>query len=166
MSVPAIAFVGWSGSGKTTLLERLIPHLSREGLKVGYLKSDVHGFDMDREGKDTYRAFESGATRVAIASPTEGALRFRLEAKDAGALLDEYFGACDLVLVEGFRGSDLPKVEIVSGEPALRAGDPHLVALVCREPDARDLPQFAPEDLDGIARFVRERVLDRIGGHR
>jgi molybdopterin-guanine dinucleotide biosynthesis protein B len=155
--------VGWSGAGKTRLLERLLPELRRRGHKVGYLKSDVHGFDMDREGKDTYRLFESGAERVAIASPTEGALRFRLQEKDARALLAEHFRGCDLVLVEGFRGSDLPKVEVTSGEPAVRAGDPTLVAVVADGPDPRPVPRFAHSDVEGLARLVEETLLGRMG---
>jgi molybdopterin-guanine dinucleotide biosynthesis protein MobB len=155
--------VGWSGSGKTRLLERLVPELRRRGHRVGYLKSDVHGFDMDREGKDTYRLFESGAERVAIASPQEGALRFRLERKDARALLAEHFRGCDVVLVEGFRGSDLPKVEVASREPVLRADDPTLVAVVSDAPDPRPVPRFPPSDVEGMAGFVEKTVLGRMG---
>lgn len=155
--------MGWSGSGKTTLIERLVPELGRRGHRVGYLKSDVHGFDMDREGKDTYRVFESGAARVAIASPTEGALRFRLEEKNARALIAEHFRGCDLVLVEGFRGSDLPKIEIVSAEPALGPDDPSLVAVVADEPDPRPVPRFESNDLPGLVRFVEETALGRMG---
>lgn len=161
--VAAIAFVGWSGAGKTRLLERLVPELRRRGHRVGYLKSDVHGFDMDREGKDTHRLFECGADRVAIASPTEGALRFRLSGKDARALLAEHFRGCDLVLVEGFRGSDLPKVEVASGEPAVRGDDPTLVAVVSEASDPRPVPRFAASDVPGLARFVEETVLGRMG---
>jgi molybdopterin-guanine dinucleotide biosynthesis protein B len=155
--------VGWSGSGKTRLLERLVPALRRRGHRVGYLKSDVHGFDMDREGKDTYRIFATGAERVAIASPVEGALRFRLERKDARALLAEHFHGCDLVLVEGFRDSDLPKVEVASGEAVVEGDDPTLVAVVSEAGDPRPVPRFLPSDVEGLAGFVETTLIGRMG---
>ena len=151
---PAVAFVGWSGSGKTTLIERVIPLLRARGLKVGYLKSDVHGFDMDRKGKDTARIFDSGAERVAIASPTEGALRFRLERKDPHALLAEHFSGCDGVVVEGFKGSDLSKIEVVGETPAVARDDPALVALVTDRMDPRPVPRFSRDDPEAVADFV------------
>jgi len=157
--VRALAFVGWSGSGKTTLILRLLPLLRQRGHTVGYLKSDVHGFDMDREGKDTWRAFEGGAERVGIVSSTEGALRFRPRGQGIRSLLDEHFGGCDLVLVEGFKSSDLPKIEVVSGERLLPDGDGHLKAVVCDPPDPRPVPRFARDDVAGIARFVEETLV-------
>lgn len=162
--VAAVAFVGRSGAGKTSLLERLLPALSARGLRVGYLKSAHQGIDMDREGKDTDRLYRSGAARVGVAAPGEGALRFRLEHRDPRGLLDEHFRACDLVLVEGFKDSDLPKVEVVAGEPLLPAGDPLLKAVVADGPDPRDVPHFARGDVEALARFVGEELMGRMGG--
>ncbi len=155
----AIAFVGWSGSGKTTLILRLLALLRERPCRVGYLKSDVHGFDMDREGKDTWRAFEGGAERVGIVSSAEGAIRFRPRAQGLRDILEEHFRGCDLVLVEGFKSSDLPKIEIVSGERVLPAADPHLKAIVSDLPDPRPVPRFARDDAAGIARFVEATLL-------
>lgn len=155
----AVSFVGWSGSGKTTLIERLVPLLRARGLSVGYLKADAHGFDMDREGKDTHRIFSTGAERVAIAGPGEGALRFRLDRRDPLALLREHFPGCDFVLVEGFKSSPaLPKIEVRRREPdrppALEPGDPTLRAVVADFEDGRPVPRFAPGDIEAIADFV------------
>lgn len=162
--VAAVAFVGWSGAGKTTLLERLLPVVAERGLRVGYLKSAHHGFDMDRPGKDTDRLYRAGAARVGVASPTAGALRFPLERRDPRALLEEHFPACDLVLVEGFKESDLPKIEVAIGEPVLDSDDPTLLAVVCDDPDRRAVPRFRREDLEGLSRFVAKAVLGRMGG--
>ena len=145
--------VGWSGSGKTTLIERLIPLLPG---RVGYLKGHNGAFDMDREGKDTDRAYRAGADRVAIASPTEGALRFRLEARDPIQLLEEHFADCDLVVLEGFKSSPLPKLEVIA-EKSVNA---HMaIAIVSDAPDPRDLPRFARDDVQAIARFVETTLL-------
>jgi len=149
----AVAFVGWSGSGKTTLIERVLPLLSGRGLRVGYLKSDAHRFEMDREGKDTDRIFRAGAERVAIASAAEGALRFRVARRDPMRMIEEFFGGCDLVLVEGFKDSPLPKIEVRrGGAPVTEGAD--LLAIVSDDPDARPKPRFSASDAAGVAEFV------------
>lgn len=153
----AVAFVGRSGSGKTTLIERLVPLLAREGHTVGYLKSTKHGFEMDRPGKDTDRIFRAGAERVAIASSAEGALRFRIDRKDPLQLLEEHLRGCTFLLVEGFKGFPLPKLEVrrdSADPPVLEAGDASLVAVVAPFPDPRPLPRFPPDAIGEIARFV------------
>ena len=156
LAPPAIAVVGWSGSGKTTLIERLVAALHHDGLRVGYLKSHKGAFAMDRPGKDTDRLFTAGAARVAIASPDEGALRFRIEERDPQALLRDHFGVCDLVLVEGFKGSELPKIEF-AGDPPLELEN--VVAVVSDRPDPRPLPCFTRNDVAAIAAFVRKALL-------
>ena len=153
----AICFVGWSGSGKTTLLERLVPVLRDRGQSVGYFKSHKRDFSMDYEGKDTDRVYRAGADRVAIASPTEAALRWRLDDRDPERLAQRYFAECDLVLLEGFKSCGLPKIEVVKGEPL---GVEGVIALVSDEDDGRDLPRFSRDDLDGIVRFVDQALLD------
>ena len=74
IQIPAISIMGWSGSGKTAFIEKLIPQLRARGLRVGVLKHDSHRFDMDREGKDTWRFGRAGADVVAIASPDQAAV--------------------------------------------------------------------------------------------
>jgi molybdopterin-guanine dinucleotide biosynthesis protein B len=149
--------VGWSGSGKTTLIESLLPHL-REW-QVGYLKSDAHGLRVDPAGKDTDRIFRGGAAQVAISSPGEAMIRFRRTERTPGPLLQAHFGGCDLVLVEGFKESDLPKIEVFFERPVLEPEDATLLAVVRRRPDPRRVPTFEPGDPAALARFVAERLL-------
>lgn len=159
----AVCFVGWSGSGKTTLVERLVPELRARGHAVGYLKSHGRAFQMDREGKDTDRIYRAGAERVVIASPTEAALRWRISGeRDARELVQSCFQGCDIVLLEGFKSSDLPKIEVVGSEPvhAEAIGAERVIALVSNREDARDLPRFERDDIAGLARFVEEALLD------
>src|SRR6218665_1121849 len=104
-------FAGFSGSGKTTLIEGV----GREGLRVWVVKHAHHRFDIDHPGKDTYRHREAGAFEVAAASDRRLALRAGFEQAttlSAHQLLAELCQDVDWVLVEGFKGSDLPKIEV------------------------------------------------------
>jgi molybdopterin-guanine dinucleotide biosynthesis protein MobB len=108
--LPVFAVCGWSGSGKTTLLEPVVRHLCAKGLKVALVKNDVHGINIDRPGKDSDRLFRSGAD-VLLQGPQQGILRVHGDRRDKlaimlGQLCREY----DLVLVEGHKGTPLPKV--------------------------------------------------------
>ena len=109
----AIAVVGNSGAGKTTLLERLIPALKGKGHRVGVIKHDAHRFDIDHPGKDSHRLTAAGADTMMITSAEKLAMVKRHAASPPiEELLERYFSDMDLVLVEGFRGSSLPKIEV------------------------------------------------------
>ena len=78
--VPIISVVSEKRkTGKTTVVTRLVSELQKIGVSVGVVKSDKHGFHMDYEGTDTDLAMKAGATAVAIAGPTETAIRIRTE---------------------------------------------------------------------------------------
>ena len=104
----------WSGSGKTTLLVQLIPALLRRGLTVSTLKHAHHNFDVDQPGKDSYRHREAGATEVLVASDNRWALMHELRGAAEPSLeeLLTHLAPVDLVIVEGFKRSSLPKLEI------------------------------------------------------
>ena len=76
---PVVTFVGSSGTGKTTYLARLIPELKGRGLRLAVLKHDVHHFEMDHPGKDTYRFTAAGADVVTIANREKFALLQRTD---------------------------------------------------------------------------------------
>lgn len=105
----AIGFVGRSGSGKTVLLERVIPRLVKRGIKVGTIKHHGHrGFNIDVEGKDSWRHRNAGSSHVVVCSPDLYASYRDLEADlSVDELLGE-FDDVDLVVVEGFRDSGVP----------------------------------------------------------
>ncbi len=66
---PIISVVGKSESGKTTLIEKLIPELKNRGYRIGTIKHAHHNFDMDKEGKDSWRHKAAGSETVVIVSP-------------------------------------------------------------------------------------------------
>ena len=169
-----VAFAGFSGSGKTTLVERLIPALKLLGLRVSVVKHAHHQFDIDHPGKDSWRHRQAGAFEVVVASSRRLALvrEFEREAQLTAhqALAGLYPGA-DWVLVEGFKDSDLLKVEVWragSGKPALYPEDPFIVAVATDSP--AQLPQgtLRPvldlSDPDGVARWLVDNQ-DRFDYH-
>jgi molybdopterin-guanine dinucleotide biosynthesis adapter protein len=159
-----LGLAGWSGSGKTTLLEKLIPALVARGLRVGTLKHAHHDFDTDQPGKDSWRHRRAGASEVMVSSSRRWALVHELHGEaelDLAALLARMSPA-DLVIVEGFKREPIPKLEIHRaelGKPLLAPDDPNIVAVVT-SPPAPDLavPQFASEDVAGIAAFIVARL--------
>jgi molybdopterin-guanine dinucleotide biosynthesis protein MobB len=157
----AIAVVGNSGAGKTTLLERLIPSLKRKGLRVGVVKHDAHRFDIDHPGKDSHRLTAAGADTMMITSASMLAMvKKHAASPPIEELLERYFRELDLVLVEGFRGSALPKIEVHRKEfrrPLICRGernDPGLAAVASDEPLDLDVPVLALNDPDAIAEFI------------
>jgi molybdopterin-guanine dinucleotide biosynthesis protein B len=111
-----VGLAGYSGSGKTTLVEKLIPALKGRGLRVSVVKHAHHNFDIDYPGKDTFRHRQAGAFEVVVASDRRLALMREFETPDLEPNVHEMIArlddGVDWVLVEGFKSSDLPKVEI------------------------------------------------------
>ena len=140
-----IGIAGFSGSGKTTLVERLIPLLRERGQRVSIVKHAHHNFDIDQPGKDTWRLRTAGAFEVVVASDTRLALMREFEQKaklSVHQLIAELYEGVDWVLVEGFKQSDLQKLEVwraVNAKPALYVDDPFIVAIANDSPD--DLPE-------------------------
>src|ERR1043165_3612359 len=140
-----VGFAGFSGSGKTTLVEALIPALKMRGLRVSVVKHAHHNFDIDHPGKDTHRHREAGALEVVVASSKRLALIREFEQPsqlNVHHLLAELWDGVDWVLVEGFKSSNLLKVEVWradSAQPARYPDDDFVVAI------ATDSPQRLPE---------------------
>lgn len=106
-------FCGYKNSGKTTLIASLIPQLKRQGMRIAVIKHDGHGFDMDREGTDTYKFREAGAEGIAIASPGRTAMLRETEL-DLDTLIHMYTDY-DMVLVEGYKMLPYPKLVLLRG---------------------------------------------------
>jgi len=145
-----LGFAGFSGSGKTTLVEKLIPALKLKGLRVSVVKHAHHHFDIDHPGKDTYRHREAGAFEVIIASDKRMALMREYEVvkhPSVHHLLAELYEGVDWVLVEGYRDSDLQKIEVwrsASGKPSLYPHDDFIVAVATDSPEQLPAPTGLP----------------------
>jgi molybdopterin-guanine dinucleotide biosynthesis protein B len=112
MTPPVICIVGKSKREKTQLMEALVKELKSRGLRVGALKHHKHGdFEMDKEGKDTWKYEKAGADTVAISSPVKLAVIKNVKAEmELGEILDRFFADNDIVLADGFALSDKPRI--------------------------------------------------------
>ncbi|HKT20020.1 MAG TPA: molybdopterin-guanine dinucleotide biosynthesis protein B [Stellaceae bacterium] len=151
---------GWSGSGKTTLVTRLVPAFTRRGLSVSTLKHAHHDFDVDQPGKDSWRHRQSGATEVMVSSDRRWALMHELRGAPEPKMeeLLRRISPVDLVLVEGYKRGDHPKLEVFRaslGKTLLAPEDDSIVAIASDAPVAASpLPFFALSDIDAIAEFI------------
>ncbi|TFG60964.1 MAG: molybdopterin-guanine dinucleotide biosynthesis protein B [Deltaproteobacteria bacterium] len=166
MAVKAVAFLGRSGTGKTTLIEKVLPELVNRGYRVGAIKHDAHRFDIDHPGKDSHRLTAAGAVTMVITSSEKLAL-VKKHAKSPAAeeLIDTYFRDIDIVLVEGFQKSGLPKIELFRKEksaPLICRGeidDPMLVAIASDTSLEVDVPLLDLNAPVTIAEFIEENIL-------
>ncbi len=165
-----VGFAGFSGSGKTTLVERLIPALKMRGLRVSVVKHAHHDFDIDHPGKDTYRHREAGAFEVVAASDRRLVLMREFERPSQLSvhhLLAELYDGVDWVLVEGFKQSNLLKVEVWRaeiGKPARYPDDDFIAAIATDSPDQLPEPTLRPilhlSEPDSVAQWLVDN------GHR
>jgi len=163
---PIVCFIAArSGTGKTTLLETLIRELSGRGYRIGAIKNDAHSFEIDSPGKDTWRFAQAGAHGVAIISSERFALIQRTKEHAQLEAVAARFDPVDLILVEGFKTSSHPKIEIVRQAHGTRFVSPaqDLLAIVtdlavCPPPYAA-LPKFGLTDSRRLADFLVARFL-------
>jgi len=161
--IPIISIVGKSDSGKTTLIEKLVPELTRRGYRVATVKHDMHGFEVDHEGKDSWRHKQAGAHTVVISSPQKVALIRDVE-KDL--TLDEirarWIRDVDLILSEGYKRDVQPKIEVFRKEKhkkLLCAKKDNLIAVVSNQKFRVGVPCFGLEDMRELSNFIEKEFL-------
>jgi len=158
-------FAGYSGAGKTTLIEALIPRFTARGLSVSLIKHTHHNIDVDRPGKDSYRHREAGASEVMLVCDTRWALMHELRGAPEPSFEQQLarLSPCDLVLVEGFKYTPIPKLEVhrpANGKPPIWPDNPDVIAVAADA--ALDLPahlvRLDLNDRAAIAAFILEQV--------
>ena len=156
--------VGWKNSGKTTLVERLVIEITRRGFSVSTVKHAHHTFDVDHEGKDSFRHRSAGAKEVLLASRNRWALMHEIR-NDAEPPLSEFLeklAPVDLVLIEGYKRDDHAKVEAHRAETKqglLSVEDPTITAVASNYVvEGLSVPQFDLDDVSGIASYILKEV--------
>ena len=155
-----IGLAGYSGSGKTTLAEKLIAAMTGKGINVATIKHAHHDFDPDIPGKDSWRHRKAGARQVLVSSDLRRVLFTETDDKGASSL-DDLLSAltpAEIVLVEGFKNSNFPKIEIwreATGKPLLYPAHAGIIAIASDKtiPDC-SLPWFDLEDIEGVMSFI------------
>lgn len=155
--IPAIAFQAYSGTGKTTLIEKLCLELKKRGLRFGVIKHDAHSFEIDREGKDSWRFSQAGADITIISSSEKTAIieqRERTLQDNLNAMHD-----VDLILIEGYKNEQVPKIGIsrkATGKGLPGLPQEYAAIVTDDESISANVPVFSLDDTDGILRFILE----------
>ena len=168
MTPPVVSIVAKSGTGKTTLLEKLIAELKQRGYKVGAIKHDAHRFDIDYEGKDSWRLTRAGADTMLISSAQKLAMVKQHSAEEELSLAESVAAYChdvDIVLTEGFKRSPMPKIEVhrrERSEKLLCRDEEYDAALIAVASDSAldiDVPLYDINDASGLCDLIEERYL-------
>jgi molybdopterin-guanine dinucleotide biosynthesis protein B len=157
MSIPILCFVGRSNSGKTTLIERLIPELVKAGYKVATVKHAGHGFDLDTEGKDSWRHKRAGASTVMVLS--KGSLAMFADVNDdikVSELRDRFLDqSLDLIIAEGWKSEGFPKIVVVRDQlgevPVSQDG---MIAVLSNKKLDVEVPLIDPDDIPALAALI------------
>ena len=155
--------VGWKNAGKTGLMERLVTEITARGISVSTVKHAHHTFDVDHPGKDSHRHRVAGAREVLLSSRNRVALmqELRDEAEPSLAMLLTRLNPVDLVLIEGYKRDDHPKIEAhraETGNPLIAPDDPTIQAVASDTKLTLDRPVFDLNDTKAIADFILSEV--------
>jgi len=156
--LPVISFIARPNHGKTTLLEKLLAEFAKRGIRAGVIKHHVHEFEFDKKGKDTWRHKQAGGHTVILSSPAGiGLVRDVSADKNVEELVNLYFSDMDIVLTEGYKWENYPKVEVFrrarGGEPLTGRNDTWLAFVSDADLDT-DLPCFGLDDIKKLADFL------------
>ena len=154
---------GWKHTGKTTLTERLVAEFVGQGLRISTVKHAHHATEVDHPGRDSFRHREAGAGQVLVASPLRWALMTELRGAEEPPLeqLLARLDPCDLILIEGYKSAQHPKIEThrqASGRDLLAPANPTIRAVASDTRPETGLPLFDLDDVAGIAAFIRREV--------
>ncbi len=155
-----IGVAGFKNAGKTTLVEKLVTALAAKGYRVSTVKHAHHSFDIDHEGRDSFRHRKAGATEVAVVSAGRWAIIHELRGETEPPLDDilAKLAPCDLVIIEGYKRDSHGKIEVRNlalDHPKLAGDDPTVIAIAANGAVAdAPLPVFDRDDVAALAQFI------------
>lgn len=156
-----ISFIGRSGVGKTTLIENIIPELKAKGYRVAVIKHTPHGFDIDTKGKDSWRFSQAGADIIAVSSRDRTCvIQQTMEETHLENIIPMLESHVDLIIVEGYKHSHLPKITVVRSPISsnIQNGQQNIEAIVSDQQLPLDIPQFRFHETRAIANFIVKRL--------
>lgn len=146
-----------SKTGKTTIVENLLPLLKKRGITVAALKGNLRHYDFDLPGKDSWRFKAAGADVAGFTTPEGYILNGSREGLNGSeAALELLKPVVDLVIVEGEKKTEGPKIEVLrkdmGNEPLLRE---NTIALVTDRSDLEvNIPVFKMDAYEELAAFI------------
>lgn len=154
-----IGVCGFKNAGKTTLVEKLVQHLTALGYKISTVKHAHHDFDIDHEGRDSFRHRKAGAFEVAVISQNRYAIMNELRGATPPTLEEilAKLSLCDLVIVEGYKRDNHAKIEVRNldlDHPELAGTDPSIVAVAANGLCNAPVPVFSRDDVQALAQFI------------
>lgn len=160
-----IHIVGRKNHGKTGLVTDLVRELEGRGLRVGTIKYTHHQHELDTPGKDSHRHREAGASVVGVLSRSMDAVflpqRESMAPAQRYAGIAPMFSDCDLVVVEGDRWTDAPRIEVwraAVGTPPLAGEDPALLAVVTDDPVDLPVPRLPRSNVPVVADWLLAHI--------
>ena len=157
--IPIYSIVAFSGTGKTTLLEKLVAELKTRGLRVAVIKHDAHEFDIDHEGKDSWRFSRAGADVTAVISNSKAAM-IENRPVNLETLLARITDV-DVILTEGYKSGTWPKIAIrrlETGKP-LPIPAEECFAIVSDAHENSNAPHFGLDDVKGLADLIISSIV-------
>jgi len=161
--IPIVSIIGKSNSGKTTLLEKIISDLTGRGYRVATIKHNRHGFNIDHEGKDSYRHKLAGAQITVVSSPHQLALVQDVDHDHSfEEIRDKFISDADIILTEGFKVNDYPKIEVFRSELKRELISTRADGLIAVAADIKldvDVPCLDINNAKAVADFIEDKFL-------
>ena len=158
-----ISFIGFSKSGKTAIVSQLVSYFTKKGYKVGVIKHTTKDFQIDKEGKDSWRIFNAGGD-VAVLSPVKMALQIHLNRKLSLDELSDFFSGYDIIMTEGFKKEFKKAIVVARNREELdelleqikkeRGSKDGILAAVLDNNANLDIPVFHPDQIEELAKFI------------
>ncbi len=155
--IPVISVVGYANSGKTTVLVKIISELKRRGYRVATIKHHGGDFDIDHEGKDTYRHMEAGADTTVLASPNKFAIISKVKQEKTLDELIGYIKDVDIIITEGYKREDKPKIEVfrqANNKERIKGIEDQLISVISDSEITDAVPSFSFTDIKEIVDFI------------
>lgn len=156
--IPLLGITGYSGSGKTTLLEKLLPQLHQLGIKVAVIKHTHHNVELDKQGKDSWRIKQAGASQVIMTCDQRWALMTETAIPVDLTYLAQQFdpNLVDLILVEGFKQEPIAKILLhrQAQDKPLPELDQYVIALATDYPLDKGKVRLDLNNISAIADFI------------
>jgi len=153
-----IGVAGWKDSGKTLVVERLVASLRNKGLVVGTVKHVHEALSLQPAAKDSARHLDAGA-HTAIALGEGLVLLGKHTGEDLETVVSCYLPLSDVIVVEGFKHAEIPKIVALSGSDGILEETENVVAVVCRDKRPKGYPAYAADEIENLVDSLFENEI-------